>query len=436
MNINKDRFITNVTINNDEIKDIRLLQGKKKTLSQWYAETKADIIINGALYESDGIPIESYMTGGKVLSSSTWCKKGFGINWDKTVQFGEVNPHYKDFTSAFPLLIENCKKNINFIPKGLEGKNPRTVFSKTDNGIMLTVIDGRQEEKPGMAIDELADYMYSLGVIHSANLDGGGSTHLMIDGKTVNSPSENRSVSNIVAVWLKNKDKECDKMKIGVNIGHYGTIGAEGILSEIKCCTDINGYLVPYLKAAGHEVIECNDATYPDYVSATKLANKYNLDLVISLHCNSATSGKANGTEVLYYTGNEKTKKVAATLSEAISNAIGTQNRGAKARGDLYILNCTKAPAVLIECFFVSNRDDCSKYNPKKIASAIAGCFGYAEKESKNKYSYDDTVEHMIVDGVTTVDNMVYWEKVLDGREPLNKDYVRAALDRYHDKLR
>ena len=42
-------------------------------------------------------------------------------------------------------------------------------------------------------------------------------------------------------------------MKIGVNIGHFGTVGAVGFLDEVKCCTDINGYLVPYLKAAGHE---------------------------------------------------------------------------------------------------------------------------------------------------------------------------------------
>ena len=222
-------------------------------------------------------------------------------------------------------------------------------------------------------------------------------------------------------------------MKIGVNIGHYGTVGAVGFLDEVKCCTDINGYLVPYLKAAGHEVIECNDATYPDYVSATNLANKHDLDLVISLHCNSATSGTANGTEVLYYTGNEKTKYVAETLCDGIVNALGTQNRGAKARSDLYILNNTQANAVLVECFFVSNKGDCQKYNPQKIASAIAKCFGYDEKP-KNKYSYDDTVENMIADGITDVANMQYWEKVLAGKEKINIENLRKILDRYHKK--
>ena len=52
-----------------------------------------------------------------------------------------------------------------------------------------------------------------------------------------------------------------------------------------------------------------------------------------------------------------------------------------------------------------------------------------------NKYSYDNTVEHLIRLGVTTTENMAYWEKALDGREPLNKDNVRAIFDRLIAKV-
>lgn len=55
--------------------------------------------------------------------------------------------------------------------------------------------------------------------------------------------------------------------------------------------------------------------------------------------------------------------------------------------------------------------------------------------KSSNKYSYDDTVNAMIEDGVTDVKNMANWEKMLDGREKLNAEYVRAVLDRYHEKV-
>lgn len=55
--------------------------------------------------------------------------------------------------------------------------------------------------------------------------------------------------------------------------------------------------------------------------------------------------------------------------------------------------------------------------------------------KSANKYSYDDTVNAMIEDGVTDKTNMAAWEKMLDGREKLNAEYVRTVLDRYHAKV-
>ena len=53
----------------------------------------------------------------------------------------------------------------------------------------------------------------------------------------------------------------------------------------------------------------------------------------------------------------------------------------------------------------------------------------------QNKYSYDDTVDAMIRDGVTDVKNMQNWEKMLDGREKLEAKYVREIFKRYHEKL-
>lgn len=226
-------------------------------------------------------------------------------------------------------------------------------------------------------------------------------------------------------------------MKIGLNIGHFGTIGAEGFLSEVKCNTEIYEELLPLLQRAGHEVIPCNDAMPQDFVSATKLANKYTLDLVISLHCNSHSNESANGTEVMYYDGNSEGKKLALKISESISKKIGTKNRGCVPTKSIYILSKTKATAILVESFFVSSKADCEKYDAKKIAAAIANVFGYKEEAApKNKYSYDDTVENMILDGITTTENMQYWEKVLDGKEPVNLEYLRTLLNKYSAKLR
>ena len=53
-----------------------------------------------------------------------------------------------------------------------------------------------------------------------------------------------------------------------------------------------------------------------------------------------------------------------------------------------------------------------------------------------NKYSYDDTVkQHDSLDGITTPENMAYWEKVLDGREKVDPNSLRTILNRYHEKI-
>jgi hypothetical protein len=64
------------------------------------------------------------------------------------------------------------------------------------------------------------------------------------------------------------------------------------------------------------------------------------------------------GCEVLYLTQVDLAKK----LSDAISQ-VGFINRGAKKRTDLFFLNQTSAPSVLLEICFVDSEEDCSIYS-------------------------------------------------------------------------
>ena len=101
------------------------------------------------------------------------------------------------------------------------------------------------------------------------------------------------------------------------------------------------------------------------------LINRNNYDLVIELHLNAA-SPSARGTEVLYKSSAGKgfAEKVQKQLSSVF------QDRGIKERTDLYILNGSKPPAILIETFFCTNKNDYAKAkgiaNRKKLAKLIA----------------------------------------------------------------
>ena len=57
--------------------------------------------------------------------------------------------------------------------------------------LVLVTVDGRQPQKGvGMTIEELAKLMIELGCVEAMNLDGGGSTTMVIRNKIANSPSD------------------------------------------------------------------------------------------------------------------------------------------------------------------------------------------------------------------------------------------------------
>jgi N-acetylmuramoyl-L-alanine amidase len=121
-----------------------------------------------------------------------------------------------------------------------------------------------------------------------------------------------------------------------------------------------------------------DNTSYDQSTNLSTLVNWHNAqgahDLDVSVHFN-AYDGSAHGTEVLYVTQSV----LAGDVSEAISDAGGFTNRGAKYRGDLYFLNNTREPAILIETCFCDNTSDSNKYNDRfedicvAVAESIAG---------------------------------------------------------------
>lgn len=404
MKVSKDRYITNIEIPEDEVAKVRILHGTKKTVLEWQKELGADVVVNASLFDwKSGIPIETFKSDGKTFGVSDWVKRGFGVADDqKNIIFAEFNENFLDYTCGFPTLIWEGQMQDTVLYKTVQGIDPRTVFSKGENGYCITTIDGRDEEngKIGMSLDDAAKYLHKKGMWFSCNLDGGDSTCVVVDGNVVNSPSGTRAIPCVLAFWLKKDEKGDDTMKklnIGLNIGHYGTKGAVGFLDEVALNHSVYDALKPMLEHQGHTVIPLNVAKTPDYVSATNLANTKALDIIISLHHNSNPDKSANGTEVLHYPSSKVGKEYASQLCAKISQALGTKNRGAIPRDDLYIIKNTKAPCVLIESCFVSNKEDCQKWDSKKIAKAIASVFGEVERQNEYEELVESLAKHISI---------------------------------------
>ncbi len=87
-------------------------------------------------------------------------------------------------------------------------RHPRTAIGvRKDGGLVIVAVDGRQPGlSDGMTIDEIASLMAELGCVEALNLDGGGSTTMVIKNKVVNSPSDptgERSVGNALLFFLR-----------------------------------------------------------------------------------------------------------------------------------------------------------------------------------------------------------------------------------------
>lgn len=174
-------------------------------------------------------------------------------------------------------------------------------------------------------------------------------------------------------------------MRILLTVGHSilksGAItSADGTKmgggNEYKYCKSLSKYLKKYLEANGHDVnrVVCPEGTFVKvtdertYKLTIEHATDY--DLVIELHLNAAGTKTAEGCEVLYKSNNGK--KYATKIQKQLVKAF--KDRGIIKRDNLYILNQTKAPAVLVEVFFCTNPKEW-KYaveHKAKIAKLIA----------------------------------------------------------------
>ncbi|MBL8186742.1 MAG: phosphodiester glycosidase family protein, partial [Acidobacteria bacterium] len=88
-------------------------------------------------------------------------------------------------------------------------RHPRTAIGWTAEGkLILVTVDGRQKFSMGMTMAELADLMLELGCVEAMNLDGGGSSTMVVNRKIVNHPSDatgERPVSDALLVFSRGK---------------------------------------------------------------------------------------------------------------------------------------------------------------------------------------------------------------------------------------
>jgi hypothetical protein len=131
------------------------------------------------------------------------------------------NLRLKDFKYSFtewkmktaigggPVLLQNGNikitnnEELKFAGKAIDDKHPRTVMGYTKDGkLIILVIEGRNKDAGGATLTQEAQILKDLGCWEALNLDGGGSSCMLVNGKETIKPADATGQRAVPAVFL------------------------------------------------------------------------------------------------------------------------------------------------------------------------------------------------------------------------------------------
>ena len=178
---------------------------------------------------------------------------------------------------------------------------------------------------------------------------------------------------------------------IVIDAGHGGidggASGADGTL-EKELNLAVSKKLAALFRIAGYTVIETRtedvsladaDAKkghvkQSDLTNRLKISNEYRDSLLISIHMNSYKGVPCRGLQVWYSENNESSRVFAKSVQDGVKALLQEENnRKVKAAtSSIYLLRQAQNPAILIECGFISNPEECEQLTNEDYQRALA----------------------------------------------------------------
>lgn len=121
-----------------------------------------------------------------------------------------------------------------------------------------------------------------------------------------------------------------------------------------------------------------------DMKKRLEIFNSSKENTIISIHQNKFSESKYHGTQIFYSPNNPKSKQLADSIKYSVKGLLQPDNEREckKADSGIYLLKNTNNPAVIVECGFISNEEECknlldSQYQKQMAFSITAGFLSY-----------------------------------------------------------
>ncbi|MCI6553228.1 MAG: N-acetylmuramoyl-L-alanine amidase [Lachnospiraceae bacterium] len=185
-------------------------------------------------------------------------------------------------------------------------------------------------------------------------------------------------------VITENKQKACVVIDAGHGGADPGKVGIDGSLEK-----DINLQIAEKLKA----LLESQDVEvvmtrtdekglYDENASGKKVQDmkrriamieEARPELVVSIHQNSYPEEYVKGAQVFYYEGSPDGRRLAELIQRRFRAGLDPENkREVKGNNSYYLLKKTACPIVIVECGFLSNREEAGKLKDKVYQERVA----------------------------------------------------------------
>lgn len=231
-------YVTIAEIPRENIEKIDFAQCKQptETPDAYYKRqaVKPEFITNGGHFQFDGgNAVMDFINDGDSVVIEGWTY-GTGVVGDKELIFTKVGEsNYRDFMSAYPPIVVRGQAYPYTYAKEMNTANRKTSIGWNNDTLFIVAVDS-----PGLTLTRLTNIYLELGALYAMNMDGGGSTRMLVKGERVTAQAYARPVDNVFCVYLKKEEPTPVKTPATIYRVQVGAFifqsGAQRLLAELK----------------------------------------------------------------------------------------------------------------------------------------------------------------------------------------------------------